>query len=235
VGAHFCGCCYLRSSRSGRSGGEKPAVPRTSPSKRVTSASDDDDCSNEINNGRDLGTGRWERLRGPPDRLCVSDLAFQDACSGRQIFSRTATPCPALRATLGGRHPGVQPERHRRAAQVAGAPTERRPALRRPGGPLAVQVGVAGADRERFAFPGAARPWVRVDGRSALPAPSSPAPARPRRQPTTRDCWPGERKEEERPHGRSDDGIPDCGQRAALSEGSVMGGLAPRAAALSAY
>ena len=35
------------------------------------------------------------------------------------------------------------------------------------------------AGRERLAFPGAARPWVRDDGRSARPAPSSPAPARP--------------------------------------------------------
>src|ERR1700730_14696677 len=35
------------------------------------------------------------------------------------------------------------------------------------------------AGRERWAFPGAARPWVRDDGRSALPGLSSPAPARP--------------------------------------------------------
>jgi hypothetical protein len=40
--------------------------------------------------------------------------------------------------------------------------------------------GVAeGPARERFAFPGAARPWVRDDARSARPAPSSPAPCCP--------------------------------------------------------
>ena len=40
-------------------------------------------------------------------------------------------------------------------------------------------AGVAGAGRERLAFPGAACPWGRDDGRSARPAASSPAPARP--------------------------------------------------------
>ena len=41
--------------------------------------------------------------------------------------------------------------------------------------------GGGGAGRERLAFPGAARPWVRHDARSAPPAASSPAPARPAR------------------------------------------------------
>jgi len=39
--------------------------------------------------------------------------------------------------------------------------------------------GWRGAGRERLAFPGAARPWGRDDGRSARPAASSPAPASP--------------------------------------------------------
>jgi hypothetical protein len=43
------------------------------------------------------------------------------------------------------------------------------------------------AGRERLAFPGPARPWVRDDGRSAPPGLSSPAPARP----ATADGGPG--------------------------------------------
>jgi hypothetical protein len=39
--------------------------------------------------------------------------------------------------------------------------------------------GWRGADRERSGFPGAARPWVRDDGRSAPPGLSSPPPAGP--------------------------------------------------------
>jgi hypothetical protein len=39
--------------------------------------------------------------------------------------------------------------------------------------------GGRGAGRERSPFPGAARPWVRDDGRSAPPAASSPPPAGP--------------------------------------------------------
>jgi len=47
--------------------------------------------------------------------------------------------------------------------------------------------GWRGAGRERSGFPGAARPWVRDDGRSAPPGLSSPPPAGP----TAAGGWPG--------------------------------------------
>jgi hypothetical protein len=68
--------------------------------------------------------------------------------------------------------------------------------------------GWRGADRERLAFPGAARPWVRDDGRSAPPTLSSPAPAR-----VTRPELP--------PQGAEEEG--EAGARAVLRAGRGAG------------
>ena len=81
-----------------------------------------------------------------------------------------APPAARLPAGASGRKPPGTPAARRspHRSSAAGHPRFRvlRPGWRRAG-------------RERLAFPGAARPWVRDDGRSAPPAPSSPAPARP--------------------------------------------------------
>jgi hypothetical protein len=84
---------------------------------------------------------------------------------------RAAAPPPGrLLAGASGRTPPATPAARRspHRSSAAGHPRCRvlRPGWRRAG-------------RERCAFPGAARPWVRVDGRSAPPALSSPAPAGP--------------------------------------------------------
>ena len=81
-----------------------------------------------------------------------------------------ARPAARLPAGASGRKPPGTPAARRSPprSSAAGHPRYRvlRPGWRRAG-------------RERLAFPGAARPWVRDDGRSAPPAASSPAPARP--------------------------------------------------------
>src|ERR1019366_6889980 len=106
--------------------------------------------------------------------------------------------CPVLpggAATRSARCAGPAPRR-----PAAAPPAARLPAgasgRKRPGTPAArrsphrssaaghpryrvLRPGWRGAGRERLAFPGAARPWVRDDGRPAPPAPASPAPARP--------------------------------------------------------
>ena len=99
---------------------------------------------------------------------------------------------PAPCRPSGRRPPGTPAARrspHRSSA--AGHPRFRvlRPGWRRAG-------------RERRVFPGAARPWVRDDGRSASPALSSPAPARP----ATADGGPGLRGNGKRRRGRTGGG-----------------------------
>ena len=83
-----------------------------------------------------------------------------------------ARPAARLPAGASGRKPPGTPAARRSPprSSAAGHPRYRvlRPGWRRAG-------------RERLAFPGAARPWVRDDGRSAPPGLSSPAPARPTR------------------------------------------------------
>src|SRR6185437_12306403 len=92
-------------------------------------------------------------------------------CAGPALRRPAAAPRAArLPAGASGRRPPGTPAARRspHRSSEAGHPRFRvlRPGWRRAG-------------RERLAFPGAARPWVRDDGRSARPAPSSPAPARP--------------------------------------------------------
>jgi len=85
---------------------------------------------------------------------------------------RRAAARPAARRLAGAsgrRRPGKPAARRSPPrSSAAGRPAFRG---RRPG--------LRGAGRERLSFPGAARPWVRDDGRSARPAASSPAPAGP--------------------------------------------------------
>ncbi len=106
---------------------------------------------------------------------------------------RLACPLPGGAATPSARCAG--PGRRRRAAArlpgrlPAGASGRKRPATpaarRSPHRSSAAghrryrahRPGWRGAGRERLAFPGAARPWVHDDGRSARPVKSGPRPA----------------------------------------------------------
>ena len=90
---------------------------------------------------------------------------------------RTRTPPPGSR-TAGGPAPAGASGRKRPGKPAARRSPHRSSAAGRPGFRVR-PPGWQGADRERLAFPGAARPWVRDDGRSAPPAASSPAPAGP--------------------------------------------------------
>ena len=90
---------------------------------------------------------------------------------------RTRTPPPGSR-TAGGLAPAGASGRNRPGKPAARRSPHRSSAAGRPGFRVR-PPGWQGADRERLAFPGAARPWVRDDGRSAPPATSSPAPAGP--------------------------------------------------------
>ena len=68
-----------------------------------------------------------------------------------------------------------------------------------PGVPGSVGRGGGGPAGSGLAFPGAARPWVRDDGRSAPPAASSPAPAGPAAAAAARGGRPGNGKEGKAP------------------------------------
>ena len=88
-------------------------------------------------------------------------------------------------------HPAARQPHHRRPGSLPAPAVESRPGHPQLGDHLIDRQqrvargsgcfvrGWRRAGRERLAFPGAARPWVRDDGRSAPPAPSSPAPAGP--------------------------------------------------------
>ena len=105
------------------------------------------------------------------------------SCSSRwrshavSALRRTRTPPPGSRTTGGPAPAGAS------GRKPPGTPAARRSSPRSSavGHPRfwVLRPGWRGAGRERLAFPRAARPWVRDDGRSALPAASSRVPARP--------------------------------------------------------
>jgi len=143
------------------------------------------------------GSGYADRSR--PDSR--SDLPFQDACSMSPSPSSPGVFLGVLGAEglgdalVGGGRLAVdavgvdlQQDRDAMPAGASGRKPPGTPATRRSpprssaaGHPQfrALRPGWRAAGRERLAFPGAARPWIRDDGRSAPPAASSPAPARP--------------------------------------------------------
>ena len=96
-------------------------------------------------------------------------------------------------------HPAARQPHHRRPGSLPAPAVESRPGHPQLGDHLIDRQqrvirgsgcsvrGGGGPAGSGCAFPGAARPWVRDDGRSAPPAPSSPAPARP----ATADGGPG--------------------------------------------
>jgi hypothetical protein len=95
--------------------------------------------------------------------------------------ARCAGPAPRRPAAAlpPGRLPAGASGRTRPATPEARRSPHRSSAAGRRGCRV-LRPGWRGAGRERLAFPGAARPWVRDDGRSAPPALSSPAPVRAR-------------------------------------------------------
>ena len=105
------------------------------------------------------------------------------SCSSRRrshavsALRRTRTPPPGSR-TAAGPAPAGASGRKRPGIPAARRSPHRSSAAGRRGFRVR-PPGWRGAGRERLAFPGAARPWVRDDGRSAPPAVSSPAPAGP--------------------------------------------------------
>ena len=106
-------------------------------------------------------------------------------CAGPARFPRAAArlPAPPPACASGRTRPATPAARRSPPRSSAAGPPRYR----------AHRPGWRGAGRERLAFPGAARPWVRDDGRSAPPAVSSPAPA-----PVTRPGLPPQGAGEER-------------------------------------
>ena len=141
----------------------------------------------------------------PPDPVarCAAaadllDVPEPDVVAVHLLSAPTSVACPVLpggAATRSARCAGPAPRRPAAAPPAArlpagasgrkppGTPAARRSPHRSSaaGHPRyrALRPGWRRAGRERLAFAAAARPWVRDDGRSAPPAASSPAPARP--------------------------------------------------------